>query len=149
MSSEGKLAILPAAAGDFPWIQDRLAAESLPTEGVEPMDATFLIAMVDERRVGAIGLEDHGSFGLLRSVIVEPNARGRGVGLDLTRAMLDLALERGFRSLFLLTENAADFFMRLGFEPVPRSDAPTPIKESAEFKTLCPASATLMKRNFP
>ncbi len=54
------------------------------------------------------------------------------------------ASEEGVNSLYLLTTTAARFFARLGYEVVPRSQAPSSIENSAQFAGLCPVSATFM-----
>ena len=49
----------------------------------------------------------------------------------------------GIQSLWLLTETAAGYFEKLGYESIPRSAAPESIQQPAQFKDLCPASAAL------
>jgi N-acetylglutamate synthase-like GNAT family acetyltransferase len=49
-------------------------------------------------------------------------------------------------TLFLPTETAADFFLHLGYETIPRSEAPAEIVGTSQFACLCPASATLMRK---
>jgi amino-acid N-acetyltransferase len=137
--------IRPATEAELPWLNDLLTSEGLPVDGVDFDRATYLVAAEEERRLGAIGLERYGSFGLLRSAIVAPPARGLGVGSDLTRAILDLARAEGLLSIFLLTTTAASFFARFGFSPIDRATAPKPIRRSKEFTSLCPATATLMR----
>jgi len=38
-------------------------------------------------------------------------------------------------------ETAVPFFRRRGFRDVPRSDVPERVRNSLEFRSLCPASA--------
>lgn len=56
------------------------------------------------------------------------------------------AAEQGVESLYLLTTTAAQFFARLGYEAVPRSEAPAVIAATAQFSELCPASSTFMRK---
>jgi amino-acid N-acetyltransferase len=52
----------------------------------------------------------------------------------------------GLKKVYLLTTDAQAFFRKLGFAEVPRESAPEAIRRTAQFRTLCPASATLMAR---
>jgi amino-acid N-acetyltransferase len=56
------------------------------------------------------------------------------------------ATERGIKTLYLLTTTAAQFFSRLGYEAIPRSEAAAAIAATAQFSDLCPASSTLMRK---
>jgi amino-acid N-acetyltransferase len=97
--------------------------------------------------VGADGLQAAGPDGLLRSLVVESGARGRGLGAALVGALENRAAARGVVRLYLLTTTAAEFFERLGYEPVARDSVPPGIAATAEFRTLCPASATCLCRS--
>jgi SAM-dependent methyltransferase len=95
--------------------------------------------------VGAVGVEVHGEYGLLRSAVVDAAYRGQGVGAALTRDRIGWAQGRELRELYLLTTTAADFFARFGFQQAAREEAPPPIAASTEFASLCPATATVMR----
>ena len=70
--------------------------------------------------------------------------RGTGLGVRLTEAALALAVERGVRSVYLLTETAGEFFPRFGFRTVTRDEVNPAVKASEEFSSLCPESAQVM-----
>jgi amino-acid N-acetyltransferase len=46
----------------------------------------------------------------------------------------------------LLTETAEKFFRAIGYEVIDRRHVPEEIKQSAEFRSLCPASAVCMSK---
>ena len=48
--------------------------------------------------------------------------------------------------LVLLTETAEKFFRAIGYEVIDRRHVPQGIKQSAEFRSLCPASAVCMSK---
>jgi N-acetylglutamate synthase-like GNAT family acetyltransferase len=96
--------------------------------------------------VGAGGFEAHGESGLLRSVVVADRLRGTGLGRALVESIEAAARQRGLRELVLLTETARDFFARLGYADIARESAPEAIRQSAEFKSLCPRSARCMSK---
>ncbi len=75
----------------------------------------FLLAVDGGRLIGAIGVEPHGSDGLLRSLVVDPNWRGHGVGSALVQAAEEGARTSGLRSLWLLTTDASEYFTRHGY----------------------------------
>ncbi|WP_052063583.1 arsenic resistance N-acetyltransferase ArsN2 [Nitrincola sp. A-D6] len=99
---------------------------------------------VDGRIIGIVGIESHENVGLLRSLVVGKAYRKVGCGQKLVAKAEAWAGESGINSLYLLTTTAADFFPQLGYEVVPRSQAPTFIANSAQFTGLCPASAIFM-----
>ena len=52
--------------------------------------------------------------------------------------------KHGISSLFLLTTTAESFFRRLGYERVPREDAPPEVQNTSEFSDICPVSSAFM-----
>jgi amino-acid N-acetyltransferase len=133
------------SAADHAPLVALLAASHLPTAGVPPTLADFLVAELDGRVVGAIGLERYGNAGLLRSAVVEPSAQGTGLGQRLVRELLAHATARGVREIYLLTTTAEHFFPRFGFERIDRREVPAVVQASVEFREACPASATVMR----
>jgi amino-acid N-acetyltransferase len=126
-------------------VEALLVAEELPLDGLAEHFASFVLAVDGDRVVGAAGLEVHDAFGLLRSVVVAPEAKGRGIGQELSRRVLRAAEERGLAGIYLLTMTAAEFFPRLGFRRVRREDVPLPLQASEQFTSACPASAIAMR----
>ena len=100
----------------------------------------------DGRLVGVVGLERFGATGLLRSLAVSAEHRGHGLGLELVRALEEHAAHTGTGALVLLTETARDFFFRVGYRVITRAQAPAAVRESSEFRSLCPDSAVCMTK---
>jgi len=139
--------VTPAAASDLPAIVDLLEASGLPTADLQAGSAPqFWVARHGGRVIGVIGLERFGKVGLLRSLAVSSEHRRTGLGIALTHTLESHAVRSGMTSLVLLTETAAAFFERLDYEVVTRDAVPVSIQASAEFRTLCPASAVCMMR---
>jgi amino-acid N-acetyltransferase len=136
--------ITPASATDLPAIFALLDANKLPRAGLEQHVACTLVAREHEDIVGTAALELYGRSALLRSVAVDPRLRSRGLGRALTAAALDLARLRGVRSVYLLTETAADFFPKLGFRRIERTAVDPAVLVSEEFTSACPTSAAVM-----
>ncbi len=133
-----------ATSSDLPVVLALLGQAGLPSEGVAEHFADFLVAREAGRVVAAVGSEPYGASVLLRSLVVAPSHRGRGVGRALTRRLLDLARAEGREWVFLLTTTAADFFTRLGFRPVTRATVDPAVAASGEFGAACCQSAVAM-----
>src|SRR5262245_59564190 len=103
-----------ARESDRAEVESLLADAKLPLAGVRDTFRGFLVAEASGAIIGAIGLEDYGEFGLLRSAVVHQRWRGRGLGVDLTQRLLAEAREQHRYALYLLTTTASDFFERFG-----------------------------------
>lgn len=138
--------IRPAVPDDLPHVRRLLVANGLPTQDLDSTPIEFLVAEDDGALFGAVGLERFGDAGLLRSLVVDANGRGTGVGGALVEAIEARAAEAGVVDLALLTTTAAPFFARRGWQAVPRDALPPGVHASGEFRSLCPASATAMTK---
>jgi amino-acid N-acetyltransferase len=136
-----------AGRADLPELLALLAAVDLPHEGLEEYLDGFMVARNAEGRlVGGIGLERHGSVGLLRSAAVSPDAQGGGLGLRLTSALLAAARADGVEEVVLLTTTARDFFGRkFGFEESGRDAYEGALARSPEWNLPRCSSAVLMR----
>ena len=98
----------------------------------------------EEGVVAAVGLEIFGGVALLRSLVVDPQLRGRGLGIRMTEAAEALAHRAGVESIYLLTTTADAFFRQRGYRIVARSETPTAIRSTTQFSALCPSTANVM-----
>ena len=131
---------------DYDGIRHLLQANALPLDGLtDHLDHAF-VARADGHIVGVSALEIHDDGGLLRSVVVDDAQRGTGIARRLVEAALTLARERRLPAVYLLTTTAADYFPKLGFVTIARDDVPASVRQSIEFTSACPASATVMAR---
>ena len=124
--------------------QAKLPAQDLTLEKLKH----FLVAKGKEGSViGAIGVELYQDVGLLRSLVVHPSYRGKGLGKRLTREVESFAQQKRVKTLFLLTTTAAEFFQKLGYQVIQRDRAPASIAKTEEFKNRCPVSAVSLFKN--
>jgi len=137
--------IRPATARDLPCAIELLRRAELPTEDLAA-GHLVLVAEGEAGVLGVIGLEAFEDVGLLRSLVVSPPARSEGVGRALVDALESLARERGIAELWLLTIDADAFFATSGFSVRGRDDAPSAVRASQEFSSLCPDNAVLMSK---
>lgn len=135
----------PASAADRPAVEALLRAAALPRDGLDDAWPRLLVARDEEGAVvGAAGLERHDDVGLLRSVVVAPSWRGRGVAGALCAQVIARARAEGIGAIHLLTTTAEAWFAARGFRVLPRSDLPAALAASAELTGACPASAVAM-----
>jgi amino-acid N-acetyltransferase len=141
-----ELSFKKATPADWPRIAELLQSAGLPLVGAEAHLPGFLLAFRGEQVVGCAALERYNTTALLRSVAVAAGERGRGLGQELVRRLLEQARAEGFQHIILLTETAQDFFPRFGFRVIERAQVPAPALASAEFQTnCCPVSAAVMQ----
>ena len=136
-----------ADTGDWSKIRALLLESGLPVDDLaaEKLDG-FLVAEDGSELVGLIGLQLFDTIGLLRSLVVASKARRLGLGSKLVGALESAAQAAGVTELWLLTIDAEKFFERYGFDIVTRDTAPSSIRETDEFRDLCPGTAFLMRK---
>ncbi|MCC7053175.1 MAG: GNAT family N-acetyltransferase [Gemmatimonadaceae bacterium] len=135
-----------AEVDDLGAVVELLRGVGLPVDDVAYHIEAFVLAREDGQVVGTSAIEVHGDAVLLRSVAVAPSHRGRGIADVLMAESEAMAVIEGARHLYLLTTTAADYFAVRGFEIVTREVAGAAIGEAMQFRSLCPASATCMRR---
>ena len=123
-----------------------LAAADLPTDDLDDASISLVGAFDGDGLAGMVGLQTCESLGLLRSLAVRLERRGSGIARILCERVFDLATNRSMPALWLLTTSARDYFTKHGFEVVPRVDVPDAIRATAQFSSLCPSSAHVMRR---
>lgn len=146
MSPAPNLTLRSANEADARVIRDLLERSGLPAGDLNAARPEFVVANTAERIVGIGALEHFGSAALLRSVAVEPQWRGSGIGRLIVEELERRARGANINELILLTLTAQDFFQRLGYGAKNRSQVPPTVLDSAEFRSLCPASAVCMAK---
>ena len=131
---------------DGPAIVQLLSKSALPIDGVLDHLGTAIVARAEGRLVGCAALEVYADGALLRSLAVDETVQGRGIGSQLTAAILDLANSLEIPAAYLLTTTADGFFPKFGFECIRREDVPSSVRGSIEFECACPATATVMRK---
>jgi len=140
--------IAPARVSDYDVVAALLEREHLPLQGLRQHFENAIVARAGNRVIGCAALEVYEGGALLRSVAVDAEYRGGGVGRDLTHALIQLATRRRVPAGYLLTTTAERFFAKFGFEIVDRADVPASVLASEEFIHACPSSAIVMRKFF-
>lgn len=131
------------SGADATTVKRLLTDAGLPLDGLQ--DTALVVAEVGKHGVvGAAGYELHGPFALLRSVVVRPDFRLRGLRKLLVEAAIGRARAAGATRVYLLTDPAEGYYTRIGFRKVARAETPAQINELAEVRGACPVSAVAM-----
>jgi amino-acid N-acetyltransferase len=122
-----------------------LAAASLPVADLTDAHMEhFFYCGPGHAPTGLVGLEFCGADALLRSLVVAPAQRGKGLGVALVRHAESRARSHGARAIYLLTTTAQTFFERQGYLAAERATAPPAIRATREFADICPASSAFL-----
>ena len=136
--------IVRLQADDLPKLRAMLVDNALPADDCEAPGNEFFGIFDDAELIAAGGLESAGDDCLLRSLVVKPGYRNRGLAQRLTTFLLARARAQDYAAVYLLTETAADYFSRLGFTPTARDRVPPAIAATRQFAQLCPDSAVCL-----
>ena len=138
--------IRPATSSDYPQVCQLLESESLPTVDLPKELSHFFVRTEKEDIIGAIGIELYGGAALLRSMVVVPSFRNKGIASELIDELTLEVKKEHVHSLFLITNTAEAFFSRKGFRKIERADVDERVLQSQEFNGLCPASSAIMMK---
>jgi len=132
---------------DYPEIRSLLEHGGLPHSDVGKSPVDFHFFYKDQILVGLSGLEDLGTWGLIRSVVVKDEHKGRGLGKEITGITQQIALEKGIEVLYFLTNDSDPFFEKMGYQVISRGEVPESVKATTQFQELCPDSAICMSKD--
>ncbi len=118
---------------------------NLPREGVAESFQDFFVIRKNSRVIGCIGIEIYGEVGLMRSTAIHPSFQGQGYGKQLVETLENYARDKKLNRIYLLTDTAEKFFMKLNYKVISREKANPKIKQSVEYTTLCTSSPLLEK----
>lgn len=117
----------------------------LPVSDIEPEHSVFLAATTQNKIVGCAGLQQIGKSGLLRSLVVLSEYRGKGIAKKLCDSILDLAKKKKYQTVYLLTTDAERYFSKYGFNKIEKESAPEEVKLTRQYNEICSDSAVVMK----
>ena len=129
-------------------IYQLLQEVGLPTSDLTSGHFEHFLAMKDGAALlGVVGVERLSAHrGLLRSLAVKPEYRGKRIGAELLEAAENHACSMGMREIYALTTTIEPWLTRLGFERSDRETLPEDVRATSEFRSLCPSSAATMRK---
>lgn len=145
MNSQREYKLVTAESTLRPGIIKLLWENELPVADLDEGKLLFG-CLIQGNIVGSAGLEIFPDCALLRSVSVRKDLRHKGVGKFIVAELEKIAKQKRIRCLYLLTTTAKDFFKKAGYETIGHPDAPPAVKNTAEFSSICPSSATMMRK---
>ena len=128
-------------------IRALLERSGLPTSDLDSARPDFVLIRENGQVIAAGALQRFGSSALLRSLVVAPDRRERGLGQAVVSELERMARMAHINQLILLTQTAPEFFAHQGYRVIERSSAPQDMQGSDEFRSLCPSSATCMAKS--
>lgn len=137
--------IVPASQNSFSAAINLLKKNNLPTEDLDPGKQLFVVEEGDEV-IATVAVEYDFSDALLRSLSVEEEKRGSGIGRKLLDFIEGYVQKQGIQTVYLLTTTAVDFFQKRGYKIIDRGNVPEFIQNTKEYSVLCASSSTLMKK---
>lgn len=141
------LIIKQATEREFDAIKKLLDDNNLPTTDIYQDNIQLFIGLIDDKIMSVIGLEKYKNVGLLRSLAVTDLFKNQQVGSRLIRHIVDLCASEHIDKIYLLTTTADKYFVKFGFTKIERMEAPDILKQTREFKDICPVSAVLMYKS--
>ncbi len=139
--------IINATAQSRDEIIGLLKSNNLPAADLPEVLDDFYIAIDEQKIVGLIGMERYARYGLLRSMVVHPEYRNRQIAGKLVQLLEQTAAGLGITNMYLLTETAENYFNRKNYQVITRAEVPEALFQSSEFSHVCPAGATVMKKD--
>lgn len=144
---EATITYVMANEEDVESIVTLLKTNNLPVRDLGVGQRVFIVARSDDKTVGCVAVEMYGTAGLLRSLAVNNDFRGKDIGQKLVAEAETWSLGNGLKDLYLLTTTAAGFFPKIGWSNTDRKVVPESIAASSEFASVCPSTAVcLMKK---
>ncbi len=141
-----ELNIQLAEQNEWAVVTNFLNANNLPVSDLSEDNITFYLAYDHKDLVATIGLERHGSTGLLRSLAVKETFRNQQIADKMIKGLLQVCESENIQEIYLLTTTAEKYFLSKGFLPIDREVVPAVIKRTREFRSICPSSAVVMYR---
>ncbi|MGH0034672.1 MAG: GNAT family N-acetyltransferase [Myxococcota bacterium] len=104
-----------------------------------------LVALDEEKVVGAVALEVRGLRGLLCALVVAPGHRRHGLGGSLVESILARAHELSLRDLYVLPGDEESFFTKQGFLAVDSDDMAPEIRSTLAYRAAGPEPPAVMR----
>jgi amino-acid N-acetyltransferase len=143
---ESTVTYVMASEDDVEAIVKLLKTNNLPVKDLGAGQRVFIVARSDDKTVGCVAVEIYETVGLLRSLAVNIDFRGKGIGQKLVAEAENWSRDNGLKNLCLLTTTATAFFPKMGWSNSDRNAVPNSIALSSEFASVCQTTAICMMK---
>ena len=144
ISKEEYMKIRAAEKNDINFISDLLKSMPLPCEDFKVHLNNFYVIEEKNNIIATAGYESCSSYALLRSFAVKQEYKGLGLAKKLYKTLEKKAKNENIKAFYLLTQTAVRYFEKLNFVCIEKNKTPESIKNTEQFKSICPNSAQLM-----
>lgn len=141
-----KILIQKAKNSDLEPIAELLVTNELPIADIREKHVQMFIGRFNDEMVATIGIEKYGSQALLRSLAVKHSFRNNKIGGAMVKHVIGLCLKENVENLYSFTTAAEKYFLKFGFKRIERDEVPDTIKNTLEFRELCPESAAVLHK---
>lgn len=141
-----KLNIQTAGQNDRTAVSLFLTEQNLPVSDLFEDNVHLYLAYDGKDLIATIGLEKYVKVGLLRSLAVKETFRNQQIADKMIKELLKVCKSENIKMIYLLTTTAENYFLKKGFLPVEREAVPAVIRQTREFRSICPSSAVVMYR---
>jgi amino-acid N-acetyltransferase len=121
-TSPGDVTFRAAVSADVPRLAELIAAASLPPLFIEEYLGGFIAAERAGTVIACGGVEFYGESAVIRSVVVDPEAQGLGLGRRIAEQLMDKIREHGGADIYLVTADALPFWQHMGFSELSFDD---------------------------
>lgn len=134
-----------AAKKDLLPIQHLLAKANLSERGIERNIENFLVVEDQHKKIiGTVGIEPIENDGLLRSLVFLSENWNAKIGLNFIELAVAYGKQRGYNTLFLLTNSSLPFFEYIGFRALEETEIPEHLKVSDHFSQVVEGVTKIM-----
>ncbi len=126
---------------DLPRVIRLLKSAHLPPEGLDRTEGWVIDA--EGVLVGHVAVELTPDAAVIRSLVVDPSQRGKGLGERLLAAAEDSA---GLRTLVLKTDAVGSWMARRGYQPATLDQTPKSVRSTTQFSgSLCSGTPVYLR----
>lgn len=127
-----------AEAADVPVIAQLISSAHLPPLFIEEFLEGFVIADHEGDMIGVGGVELYDDSCFLRSIVVHSEAQGLGLGRRMSELLIEAAKAAGARDVYLFTQDAWPFWLKLGFTDISPEAWKAPAQQTWQYRFVAP-----------
>lgn len=117
----------------------------ISNQGIDDHVEQFIIMETEDKEItGTVGLELHGEYGLIRSLVMSRSITSEEILIRLLQEAIKMARDQHVKAIYLLTK-VTPIFQSIGFYPVQYTNVPKPIYSSDHVRQYDKEQITIME----